>query len=102
MILFSLFIACTDPQEDPDLDLDGDSFTNEEEWNAGSDPNDIDDVPYKGGWGKDFECRFDITPTGNEVGQIAEDFALVDQYGDTIHLHDFCGRPVLLEFTAFT
>jgi peroxiredoxin len=49
-----------------------------------------------------MECRFDMNPTGNNVGDIAEDFALIDQYGDTVHLQDFCARPVLLEFSAFT
>ena len=102
MIFFSFFLACTDPQEDPTLDLDEDSFTNQEEWDAGSDPNDPDDIPYIGGWGKDAECRFDIQPTGNDVGQVAEDFALQDQFGDIVHLHDFCARPILLEFTGFT
>ena len=101
-MIFTLLFACADPTADPELDLDEDGYTNQQEWDAGSDPNDANDIPYVGGWGKDFSCRFDIEPTGNEVGQIAEDFSLIDQYGDMVSLHDFCGRPVLLEFTAFT
>ena len=44
----------------------------------------------------------DMEPTGNDVGDTAENFALTDQFGDTVHLQDFCGRPLLLELTAFT
>ena len=87
---------------DPSADEDGDGINNGDEEQAGSDPFDAADVPYLGGWGKDAECRYDITPTGNEVGQVAENFGLIDQYGDTVYLHDFCGRPLLIEFAGFT
>jgi hypothetical protein len=97
-----LLFACSEKAPDPEADPDEDSYTNQEEWDAGSDPENPEDIPYRGGWGKDMECRFDMNPTGNNVGDIAEDFALIDQYGDTVHLQDFCARPVLLEFSAFT
>ena len=100
--LFLLLTACTDKGPDPEADLDGDSYSNQQEWDGGSDPEDPDDIPYKGGWGKDMDCRFDMEPTGNAVGEIADNFALTDQFGDTVNLQDFCGRPLLLELTAFT
>ena len=102
IFLLIFLMGCTDKGPDPEADPDGDSYTNQQEWDGGSDPENPDDIPYKGGWGKDMECRFDMEPTGNDVGEIAENFALTDQFGDTIHLQDFCGRPLLLELTAFT
>jgi hypothetical protein len=86
---------------DPTGDEDGDGFTNGDEEAEGSDPYDATDVPYQGGWGKDADCRFDVEPTGNGEGQVAFDFALQDQYGDWVSLHDFCGRVVLIEFAGF-
>lgn len=86
---------------DPAADEDGDGWTNGEEADGGSDPYDETDRPYIGGYGKDA-CRDDIQPTGNDIGDIAEGFALVDQYGDTVHLADFCNRVVLIEFSGFT
>jgi hypothetical protein len=90
-----------DPGLEPDGDEDGDGFTNAEEADGGSDPYDADDVPYAGGWRKG-DCRDDIVPTGDAVGEVAADFALLDQYGEAVHLHDFCDRTVMLEFSGFT
>lgn len=90
-----------DPGLDPAGDEDGDGFTNAEEADGGSDPYDEGDVPYAGGWRKG-DCRNDIAPTGDDVGQVAADFALLDQYGEEVHLHDFCDRTVMLEFSGFT
>ena len=87
---------------EPDGDSDNDGYSNAEELEAGSDPDDASDVPYAGGWTKDASCNDDIQSTGNDVGQIAQDFMLQDQYGDTLRLHDFCDRVVLLEFAGFS
>ena len=86
---------------DPAGDEDGDGFTNAEEAAGGSDPLSAADVPYAGGWRKG-DCRDDIVPTHDDVGGIAADFALVDQHGETVRLHDFCDRTVMLEFSGFT
>ena len=83
-------------------DEDGDGFTNAEEEAGGSDPNDPNDVPYAGGWQKDLECADSIVSTGNELGQVAEDFTLLDQFGEELSLHDFCNHVVLIEFSGFT
>ncbi|MCB9741455.1 MAG: TlpA family protein disulfide reductase [Alphaproteobacteria bacterium] len=83
----------TDPA---DPDTDGDGHLDGEEVEAGTDPLDIDDYPYRGGYGVDAECRDSISSTGHGVGDIAENFTLMDQYGDGVKLHDFCGRVVLL------
>ena len=111
-LCFALFalpalVACGgngDEEDDalsPNGDEDGDGFTNGEEEDLGSDPLDDADVPYAGGWDKG-QCRDNISPTGNGVGQIAEDFTLVDQFGEDWHLHDFCHEVVLLEFSGFS
>ena len=34
--------------------------------------------------------------------QTPADFALVDQFGEEWHLHDFCDSTVMLEFSGFT
>jgi len=109
LLALALFAACgkddgdTGPNDglDPAGDEDGDGYSNGDEEAAGSDPLDAADVPYLGGWTKDA-CRHDVQATGNDVGQVAEDFALQDQYGETLKLHDFCDHVVLIEFSGFT
>ena len=110
--LAALLAACSGPASDgldpdddttldPQGDEDGDGFTNADEEACGSDPLDASDVPYAGGWPKG-DCRDDIEPTGDAEGQIAADFALPDQFGEMVHLHDFCDKTVMLEFSGFT
>lgn len=36
------------------------------------------------------------------VGQPAPDFELTDLHGETVHLSDLRGRPVVIEFGAIT
>lgn len=107
---------------DPNLDSDGDGLTDAEEatlgtdpqvadtdldgWDDGdevdghTDPNSATDHPYTGGWAMGA-CRDDLVASGNGVGQVTADFALLDQHGDTVRLHDFCDREVLLVGAAF-
>lgn len=88
-------------QLDPSGDEDGDGHSNGDEAELGSDPLDPNDVPYAGGW-KKSRCPDDLAVTGDGVGQTPDDFALVDQYGEEWHLHDFCDSTVMLEFSGFT
>ena len=87
----------TNPNEE---DSDGDGYTDGEEIEQGFDPIDPDDHPFAGGYNV---ARCDPTPssTGNAPGQVAEDFALVDQFGEQVRLSDFCGNAVLLVAAAF-
>lgn len=87
---------------DPDNpDTDGDGYDDGEEVDANTDPNHAGDHPYQGGW-PIGDCRHSITPTGNNrPGDIAQQFALLDQYGDTVRLHDFCDKEVVLIGAAF-
>ena len=86
---------------DPDAaDSDGDGWDDGEEVSGNTDPLAAQDHPYTGGWAIGA-CRDELQATGNGVGDIAEDFALTDQFGDTVRLHDFCDRQVLLVSAAF-
>jgi len=70
-----------------------------------------DDEPYEllpGGvlagdqvidWSSD-PCSGSVSATGNRLGQVAEDFSLMDQFGRELNLHDFCDRTVLLVSSA--
>lgn len=111
----------TDPGTDPNQDTDGDGLTDLEEQDLGTDPDDADsdgdgyddgvevdgntdptddaDMPYLAGWPID-PCRDDIQSTGNDVGDIAEGFELLDQFGETVSLHDFCDQTVVMVSSA--
>lgn len=81
-------------------DSDGDGYDDAAELAEYTDPLNKDDKPYQAGW-KMGACRNDVEPEGNEQGQVAEDFALLDQFGETVRLHDFCDKVVLQIFAAF-
>ena len=76
-------------------DTDGDGYTDSEEYDSHTDPLDPTDYPYtyQGGWPID-SCRLDVRGTGTEEGDIAYQFELMDQYGDMVHLYDFCAHEV--------
>ena len=85
----------------PDVvDSDTDGYSDFAEVQSFTDPNEPTDHPYAGDWPIDG-CRNDIVSTGNTVGSIAEQFTLQDQHGDSLRLHDFCNKVVLLVGTAF-
>jgi hypothetical protein len=83
------------------FDTDGDGYSDGRELDSFTDPLDSDDHPLQGGWDLG-ECRSSIESTGNAVGDIAEDFALIDQYDqaegyrEVVRLHDFCHKEVLV------
>ena len=88
----------TDPTN---ADSDGDGYSDSEEGDANTDPMDGDSHPYTGGYDVS-RCETDPQSTGsNDVGDVTDDFALVDQFGDVVNLYDFCGKTVLLINGAF-
>lgn len=90
----------TDPMAS---DSDGDEFSDSEEVASGTDPTDFLDHPYYGGWPK-ADCANDIVASGvYQVGAVAEDFELLDQFGNAekVRLYDFCDQTVLLVSSAF-
>ena len=81
-------------------DSDGDGHNDGDEVAGGFDPLDEDDRPYLGGY-EINRCDEDVVSTGFQVGQIAESFELMDQFGEILRLSDFCGQTILLEGSAF-
>ena len=86
----------TDPNN---ADTDGDGWDDDEELDENTDPTDGNDKPYAGGYPIDA-CRYDIDGEGHNVGQVATNFTLTDQYGDNVRLHDFCHKAVLIVGSA--
>ena len=80
-------------------DTDGDGYDDNSEIEAFTDPADATDHPYQGGY-PIAACRHDLRPTGDAPGEVTANFALTDQHGDTVRLHDFCDREVLLVTSA--
>ena len=111
-----------DTAPDPESDLDDDGLTLAEEEELGTDPDnadsdadgwedglevdenfdpmDADDTPYVGFYGGRDDCYDDFAMAAYSPGDIASDFVGVDQFGDEVHLRDFCGRAAYLEFGA--
>ena len=102
----------------PDDDPDGDGYTNDEEVNAGTNPNYEYSHPYTGDYRVGF-CRTKPDPTGPtqaqtyvsddgfrydyrsyQQGDVAENFTLRDQYGELVDLYSFCGNHVMLVIGA--
>ncbi len=81
-------------------DTDGDGESDGAEVNGNTDPLDPNDHAYQGGW-PIAACRDSVVSTGNSVGEIAEDFSLLDQFGDQVRLHSFCESAVWLVGAAF-
>lgn len=89
----------TDPNNP---DSDGDGHLDGAEITAGTNPLDDLDHPYMGGYEIDKECRTSLEPTGGyDVGDIIDNIGLPDQFGETVHLWDFCGKAILLTSGAF-
>jgi thiol-disulfide isomerase/thioredoxin len=82
-------------------DTDGDGHLDGAEVLAGTDPLDPFDHPYFGGWPIDGECRANVGgQVGNQVGDTAAQFRLLNQFGDRLRLHDFCNHVVVLKRSA--
>jgi hypothetical protein len=81
-------------------DTDGDGHDDGVEFTLNADPLDPEHHPYAGGW-PIGACRTEIVETGIDEGEVPANAKLLDQYGDTVHLYDFCDRTVYLLFAAF-
>ena len=82
-------------------DTDGDGYDDGDEWDGNTDPLDDIDHPYAGGWPIDA-CRADVVPEGDDVGQVAEAWSAMDQFGENVRFHDFCDHVIVLLAGAFT
>jgi peroxiredoxin len=80
-------------------DTDHDTWDDRAEIDGNTDPMNGYDHPYRGGWPIDA-CRDQMEGSGNTIGQVAEDFSLMDQHYDGVRLHSFCDRVVVLVAAA--
>ena len=87
----------TDPNNP---DSDGDQHSDLEEVNANSDPLDSARFPYQGGW-PIGACRDFVPGMGTaQIGDTLPTLILPDQFGDDVHISDFCDRNILFVFQA--
>ena len=99
---------------DDSADDDGDGFTNAEEAAAGTNPNYAYSHPYTGGYNVGF-CDTPPVPTGPtgqgqndsgvtwaayQAGDVVENWTMTDQYGEEVDLYSFCGKTVMVAFSA--
>ena len=99
---------------DDSADDDGDGFTNAEEEAAGTNPNYAYSHPYTGGYNVGF-CETPPEPTGPtgqgqndsgvtwaayQAGDVVENWTMTDQYGEEVDLYSFCGKTVMVAFSA--
>jgi thiol-disulfide isomerase/thioredoxin len=84
------------------LDSDGDGYTDAEEREAGSDPEDGFSWPDAPGSWPDFSDLADaaISSPGWGMDDQIHDVQLVDQFGQAISLYQFYGLVVLLDLSA--
>ena len=88
------------PDETNDGGTDGNNNENTNREPA-SEPSMEPEIPsYIGGYNVN-PCTTNVQPSGYGIGQVAGDFQLVDQYGETLRLSDFCGNTVVLVAAAF-
>ncbi len=104
---------------DPDNpDTDGDGYTDGDEVTAGTNPLYEYSHTYTGGYSVG-NCETEPSPTGPtgeasfyhggetyewtayQIGDVAENFTLMDQYGEMVSLYSFCGQYIHIEFGAF-
>ena len=98
----------TDPDDE---DSDGDGLSDGDEVDAGTSPTNPYSMTYEYGGYNVGNC--DAPPEGTgptgpnndyydtfQEGDIADNFTLVDQYGQDVHLYSFCGQQIMIAFGA--
>jgi hypothetical protein len=99
-------------------DSDGDTYLDGEEVDAGTNPLYEYSHPYTGGYNVGY-CDTPPVPTGPtgacsfthggstynwtcyQIGDVPENFSLIDQYGEYVDLYSFCGQHITLTSGAF-
>jgi hypothetical protein len=96
-------------------DTDGDGWTDGEEVDAETNPLYEYSHVYTGGYNVGYCDNGVAEPTGPtgqgsysshrwdayQVGDVVENFTLVDQHGEMVDLYSFCGQIIALSFGAF-
>ena len=88
-------VVGTDPES---ADSDGDGFTDAEEIDCVSDPLDVDEQCYACGW--EHNDPGDISSDGADIGDVMDNFSLVDQCGEMVDMWDFYSEYHVLYMTA--
>ena len=134
-MLFLMLVACGSSDEqnysygakkNPETtnvseDADGDGFTDDEEINAGTNPDFASSHPYEQGGYVVGNCPeglpADLGPTDSvsmniggeelswdvyQVGDGVENLILKDQFDQDVELHSFCGVHIMLVLSSFT
>lgn len=122
MYFWLMFLACSDTEKptDPNLDSDGDGYTDLQEEDAGTNPQSAYSYPLEQGEYNIGLCENGIEPSsGPSVqasieegggidwshyaqGDVVEDIVLKDQYGQDVSLYQFCGQHIMLVIGSFT
>lgn len=80
-------------------DTDEDGWADGDEVFGFADGADEMDHPYIGGWERG-PVPSDLEATGHDVGDVPDDFRLLDQFGEEVSLWSFYGRVILIESVA--
>lgn len=122
MYLWLLFFACSDTEkeQDPNIDSDGDGYTDSEELRAGTNPDSSYSYPITQGNYNIGMCNDGIAPSNGptvsasiedgggiewnhyDLGDVVENIVLRDQYGQDVSLYQFCGQHIMLVIGSFT
>ena len=120
MYVWLMFLACseTEKQPDPNLDSDGDGYTDLQEEEAGTNPESAYSYPLEQGNYNIGLCENGISSTdGPSVqasmeggiewshyapGDTVADVILKDQHGQDVSLYQFCGQHIMLVIGSFT
>ena len=122
MYIWLMILACSDTEKtiDPNLDSDGDGYTDIQEVEAGTNPQSEHSYPLEQGNYNLGLCENGIEEsTGPSIlasiedgggiewnhyaqGDIIEDVVLKDQYGQNLSLYQFCGQHIMLVIGSFT
>jgi hypothetical protein len=122
LLLHSLALSGCAAEVEVDVDADGDGLLGGKEEELGTDPNNPDsdgdgvddgrelaehtdpldaaEYPYQGGW-EIGSCSKNVQAEGWAEGDISNDFGMMDQFGQTVHLHSFCQDVIYMVFAAF-
>lgn len=80
--------------DDDDTELSDTGGLSDDDSAEGSQTPPADDPP------EPVHCSETLVPTGHGVGQVAHDFTLTDQSGQSFRLYDHCDKTVLLVGSA--
>jgi hypothetical protein len=115
-------VSPDEPTTEGDSDIDGDGYSYDEEISAGTNPNFNSSHPYEfGGYnigfcedgvgessGPSVEMSFDLPDDDTlywqryKDGDLVANLILLDQYGQEVELHSFCGQNIMLVLSSFT